>query len=277
MLKKINQSVNYIHSIIKGQPKTAIVLGTGLSKFKSEVSVLKEISYDCIPNFPKTSVEGHKGKLIHALHKGSEILIMQGRSHFYEGLSMEDLVYPIRVLKYLGIENLILSNAAGGLDENYAIGDIVLITDHINLMPNPLIGPHIAEFGERFPDMSLVYDPVLIQKANEIAKTNKLKIHNGVYVAVTGPTYETPAEYKYLRIIGADVVGMSTVPEVIVARQMNIKCFAMSVVTDLGVMGRIEYLTHEMVQKAAEEAEPRMAVIVKELLEVLNNNENFND
>ena len=266
MLNSIQKSAEFIRTKIKGNPKTAIILGSGLGGFINEVEVLNSISYKSIPEFPDTSVEGHSGMLVEAIANGEKILIMQGRIHFYEGHSIDRLVYPIRVLKQLGIENLILSNASGGMNENFKIGDLMILNDHINLMPNPLIGKHIPEFGARFPDMSEPYSKTYIEKAKSIAKKNDIKIHEGVYVAVTGPTYETPAEYKFFRIIGGDVVGMSTVPEVIVANQMGMKCFAVSVITDLGVPGHIEYITHEDVQKAAAAAEPKLTRIVKELI-----------
>lgn len=266
MLEKIKKSADYIRNQIDGSPKSAVILGSGLGGFINDLEIIQTIPYKSIPEFPETTVEGHSGALVHARIKGVELLVMQGRIHFYEGHTIETVVYPIRVMKYLGIENLILSNASGGMNENFEIGDLMIINDHINLMPNPLVGPHISEFGERFPDMGEAYSKTYIKTAHEIAEKNNINVHEGVYVAVTGPTYETPAEYKYFRIIGGDVVGMSTVPEVIVANQMGMKCFAISVVTDLGVPGKIEYITHEHVQKAAAAAEPKMAKIVKELV-----------
>lgn len=266
MLEKIKKSAEYISNQIDGSPKSAVILGSGLGGFINDLEVIQTIPYKNIPEFPETTVEGHSGALVHARYKGVELLVMQGRIHFYEGHTIETVVYPVRVMKYLGIKNLILSNASGGMNENFEIGDLMIINDHINLMPNPLIGPHIAEFGERFPDMGEAYSKGYINTALEIAERNNIHVHEGVYVAVTGPTYETPAEYKYFRVIGGDVVGMSTVPEVIVANQMGMKCFAISVVTDLGVPGKIEYITHEHVQKAAAAAEPKMATIVKELV-----------
>jgi purine-nucleoside phosphorylase len=266
MLEEIKNSVDYIRDQIKSEPKFAVILGSGLGGFINDIEILNELPYDSIPDFPKTSVEGHSGKLVHARHNGVEMLIMQGRIHFYEGQPMETLTYPIRVFKAIGIETLILSNASGGMNENFAIGDLMIIDDHVNLMPNPLVGPHKPEYGARFPDMSDAYDAGLIKKAQDIAAKNDIKVHQGVYIAVTGPTYETPAEYKAFRILGGDVVGMSTVPEVIVARQVGIKCFAISVITDLGVPGKIEYMTHEFVQEAAAKAEPKMATIVKGII-----------
>ena len=266
MLNKIRKSADFIQQKIHCKPKHAVILGSGLGGFINDLDILEEILYEEIPDFPNTTVDGHSGKMVLARYKNTEILVMQGRIHFYEGLPMELITYPIRVFKELGVETLILSNASGGMNENYNIGDLMIIEDHINLMPNPLVGPHNPEFGARFPDMSEAYDIELIKKAGKIALENQIDVHKGVYVAVTGPTYETPAEYRYFRIIGGDVVGMSTVPEVIVARQMGIKCFAISVVTDLGVPGKIEYMTHEFVQQAASKAEPKMAAIVKGII-----------
>lgn len=266
MLQKIKKSASYILENIEGNPKSAVILGSGLGGFTKDIEILKTIPYSSIPDFPQTTVEGHSGALLHARANNKEFLVMQGRVHFYEGHSIDTIVYPIRVMKYLGIENLFLSNASGGMNENFEVGDIMIINDHINLIPNPLVGAHNPEFGARFPDMGEAYSKEYIQIAHEIAKENNIKVHEGVYVAVTGPTYETPAEYKYFRIIGGDVVGMSTAPEVIIANQMGIKCFAISVVTDLGVPGKIEYITHEQVQIAAAAAEPKMATLVKELI-----------
>jgi purine-nucleoside phosphorylase len=269
MLEKIRKSVEYIKALIDGNPKTGIILGSGLGGFTKEIEIIKSIPYHSIPEFPDTTVEGHSGMLLHARVEGIDVLVMQGRIHFYEGHNISRIVYPVRVMKYLGVENLILSNASGGMNETFQVGDLMIINDHINLMPNPLVGPHETEFGARFPDMSEAYNLNYINKAKEIALKNGIHIHEGVYVAVTGPTYETPAEYKFFRIIGGDVVGMSTVPEVIAANQMGIKCFAVSVVTDLGVPGKIEYMTHDQVQKAAAAAEPKLSLIVKELIKTM--------
>jgi purine-nucleoside phosphorylase len=191
---------------------------------------------------------------------------MQGRFHFYEGYTMEKVTFPVRVMKLLGIKNLIVSNASGGVNPDYKIGDLMIIADHICLIPNPLIGENIDELGPRFPDMSESYDKKLIKLAEGIAAENNLPVKKGVYVALTGPTLETPAEYKHMRIIGGDTVGMSTAPEVIVARHMNIPCFAMSVITDLGVPGKIQKVTHEEIQKVSEVAEPKLTLIIKELI-----------
>jgi len=191
---------------------------------------------------------------------------MQGRFHFYEGYSMEKVTFPVRVMKFLGIKNLILSNASGGVNPDYEVGDLMILEDHICLIPNPLIGENLDELGPRFPDMSEPYEKNMIQLAEQIASENNLPVQKGVYVALTGPTLETPAEYKYMRIIGGDTVGMSTAPEVIVARHMGIPCFAMSVITDLGVPGKIQKVTHEEIQKVSEVAEPKLTLIIKKLI-----------
>jgi purine-nucleoside phosphorylase len=266
MLNKIQESVEYILSQIKKKPEIALILGTGLGDFAKSVEVKVTIPYAQIPHFPSTTVDGHAGELIYASHQGKDILVMRGRIHFYEGLPMEAITFPVRVMKFLGVHTLILSNASGGINEKFKVGDLMILSDHINLMPNPLIGRHYSEFGERFPDMSEAYSKALISLGHQIARENNIKIHEGVYLSVSGPTYETPAEYKFFHIIGADAVGMSTVPEVIVARQMGMDCFAISVITDLGVPGKIEYMTHEMVQEAAAQAEPKMTTIVNNLI-----------
>lgn len=269
MLNRIQKSVKTIRKYFKNSTDTniAVVLGSGLGDFIQQVEVVISIPFGKIPYFKKTTVDGHEGKLILAKYADKNILILQGRYHFYEGYTMEEITYPIRVLKFLGIKTLFLSNACGGMNPDYSIGDLMIITDHINLLPNPLIGKHIPEFGARFPDMSAVYDKELVKYAVEIAAQKNIKVHRGVYVGVSGPTYETEAEYKFFRYIGGDVVGMSTVPEVIVARQIGIRCFALSVITDLGIPGKIEYLSHEMVQRAASDAEPNLAVILLELIQ----------
>lgn len=266
MLETIKRSVGYVDKFITKRPEIAIILGTGLGNFRGELHITNELPYQQIPGFPVSGVEGHSGKLLIAEFEGISLLVMQGRVHFYEGFSMTEIIYPIRVFHFLGIKYLILTNAAGGMNPRFGIGELMAITDHINMMPNPLIGKHVPEFGPRFPDMSEAYDKKLIEAAFRIAGEEGIKLMKGCYVAVTGPTYETPAEYALYRRIGGDAIGMSTVPEVIAARQMGMKCFGMSVITDLGIEGQIEPLTHEMVQKAASEAEPKMATIIKRLL-----------
>lgn len=266
MLKQINQTVSFLKKKGINNPDAGIILGTGLGGLVAEIKNKIEIEYSKIPNFPVSTVEGHAGKLIFGDFGNKKVVAMQGRFHFYEGYSMEEVIFPVRVMNFLGVKILFLSNAAGGLSPDHEIGDIMLITDHINLLPNPLMGPNDIEIGERFPDMSEAYNLDLVKKAEEIAKKNNIRTHRGVYLATSGPTFETPAEYKHFRIIGADAVGMSTVPEVIAARHMGLSCFAVSIISDLGVEGRIEYVTHEIVQKAAAESESKMTHIMTDLI-----------
>ncbi len=267
MLDKIKESVNYISEIIASKPQVGIILGSGLGGLTRQIDIDKEIPYAAIPNFPVSTVEGHVGHLISGKLGGKQVIAMQGRFHFYEGWTMQDIAFPIRVMKLLGIKLLIVSNASGGLNPDFNVGDIMIITDHINLMgTNPLMGPNFKEFGPRFPDMKEAYDHNLIAKVDVIAAREGIKLQKGVYAGVTGPTFETPAEYKYLHIIGADAVGMSTVPEVITAHHMQIPVFAVSIITDLGVVGKISDVSHKMVLEAAGKAEPFMTKIIIELL-----------
>ena len=266
MLKKIKESAEFLEKKTNCHPQVGIILGTGLGGLVNEIEIEHSISYEEIPHFPLSTVEGHTGRLIFGKLGGKQVIAMQGRFHFYEGYTMEKVTFPVRVMKLLGIKNLIVSNASGGVNPDYEVGDLMILSDHINLIPNPLIGQNIAELGPRFPDMSETYCPTLIAKAEEVAKANNLPIQKGVYIALTGPTLETPAEYKYMRIIGGDTVGMSTAPEVIVARHMDIPCFAMSVITDLGVPGKIKKVTHEEIQAVSEIAEPKLTLIIKELI-----------
>lgn len=266
MLEKINETVEFLRSKGFRDPEFGIILGTGLGGLTTHIENSIEIDYASIPNFPKATVEGHAGKLIFGELGGRKIVAMKGRFHYYEGHGSEQVILPVRVLKYLGIKCLFLSNAAGGLNPDFRIGDIMIITDHINLLPNPLIGRNDDRIGPRFPDMSLPYDRDMIRKAEEVAGRHGIKVHKGIYIGTTGPTFETPAEYKYFRIIGADAVGMSTVPEVITARHMGLTCFAVSIITDLGVEGKIEYVTHESVLAAAERSEKLMTVIITDMV-----------
>ncbi len=267
MLEQIQETKLFLQSKTKIQPVVGIVLGTGLGNLSSEIKIEVAIPYSEIPNFPVSTVEGHSGQLIFGKINNISVVAMQGRFHYYEGYSLKECTFPIRVMKTLGISNLILSNASGGVNANFNIGDIMLITDHINLLPdNPLRGRNIDELGARFPDMSEPYSKKLNNKVLAIAKQNNIKIQQGVYAVLSGPTFETPAEYKYMQIIGADAVGMSTVPEVIVARHMDLPCMAMSIITDLGVDGQIVEISHEEVQEVAKAAEPKMTLIIKELL-----------
>jgi len=267
MLQKIQETKTFLESKTNTKPFVGIVLGTGLGNLSTEIEIETAIPYGDIPNFPVSTVEGHSGQLVFGTINNVPVVAMQGRFHYYEGYSLQECTFPIRVMKALGISNLFLSNASGGVNANFEIGDIMLITDHINLLPdNPLRGKNVDELGPRFPDMSQPYDKELIKNVISIAATNNIKIQQGVYAVLSGPTFETPAEYKYIQIIGADTVGMSTVPEVIVARHMDLPCMAMSIITDLGVDGKIVEISHEEVQEVAKEAEPKMTLIIKELL-----------
>lgn len=269
MLEKIKETSDYLKSRIESIPQIGIILGTGLGGLANEIKIEYSISYKDIPHFPISTVEGHSGKLLFGELGGKKVIAMQGRFHYYEGYSIDKVVFPVRVMKLLGIEKLFISNASGGVNPNYYVGDLMIISDHINLIPNPLIGKNIDDLGPRFPDMSQAYCKELITKAENIVKLNNLTIRKGVYVALTGPTLETPAEYNHMRIIGGDTVGMSTAPEVIVAHHMNIKCFAISVITDLGVKGKIKKVTHKEIQEIAEIAEPKLTLIMKELIKNL--------
>lgn len=269
MSETIKDTVNFIKTLIQDEPEVGIILGTGLGGLVREIDIKLSIPYNEIPNFPVSTVEGHSGKLIFGKLGGKNVVAMQGRFHYYEGYPMSQVIFPVRVMKYLGIKTLLLSNASGGVNPDFEIGDLMIITDHICLVPNPLIGKHNPEFGARFPDMSDAYNKELVVEAKEIAKELNINVCEGVYTATTGPTFETPTEYKYFRVIGSDAVGMSTVPEVIAARQMSIPCFAMSIITDLGVPGKIVEVTHEEVQKVAATAETKMTKIFTKLIEKL--------
>jgi len=269
MLEKITRTVQFLRSNGVTEPVAGIILGTGLGGLTEKIENNLVIDYKDIPDFPVSTVEGHEGKLIYGEFGGRKIVAMKGRFHYYEGYSSGQVAFPIRVLKYLGIKCLFLSNAAGGLNPEFEIGDIMVITDHINHMANPLIGQNDERIGLRFPDMSSAYDKTLISKAIEIADQNGIKVRKGVYIGTSGPTFETPAEYRYFRIIGADSVGMSTVPEVIVARHMNLPVFAVSIITDLGVEGKIGYTTHKSVLVEAAKAEARMTIIMTGLISSL--------
>ena len=267
MLKKISQAVEFIKSICPAKPGIGIILGTGLSTFTEEIKIEAEILYGDIPHFPVSTVKGHSGKLIFGELSGKKVVAMAGRFHYYEGYSAEEVVFPVRVMKYLGVQTLLVSNAAGGVNPEYEVGDLMIIKDHISQFTiNPLLGKNKTELGPRFPDMSEPYSKSLIQKAKEIAATSGIEIREGVYIGVTGPTFETRAEYKMIHILGGDAVGMSTIPEVIAAVHMGLQCFAMSVITDLGIRDQENKITHEEVLQAAKEAEPKFAQVFKELV-----------
>ncbi|MFT3845052.1 MAG: purine-nucleoside phosphorylase [Lacibacter sp.] len=267
ILQKIHETVAYIRSHYTDESQVGVVLGSGLGQFTSEITVEKEISYNDIPHFPVSTVQGHKGKLVFGTLGNKKVVVMAGRFHYYEGYSIQDVVYPIRVMKYLGIKSLILSNAAGGVNPSYKVGALMMIKDHISQFGiNPLIGKNIDEFGPRFPDLSEPYKKAYISKAKEIAAKLHIEVEEGVYVAVTGPTFETRSEYKMIHVLGGDAVGMSTVPEVIVAAHMSIPVFAMSVITDIGIREEENKITHEEVLEAAAAAEPKMTAIVKQFI-----------
>ena len=267
VLKELNEAVKFLQKKYKHTPQVGVVLGSGLSNFTGEIEIEEEVAYKDIPHFPVSTVEGHKSKMIFGNLGGKRVVAMAGRFHFYEGYDIRDVVFPIRVMKLLGVETLLLSNAAGSVNPSYKVGDLMIITDHISLFtPNPLIGKNIDEFGPRFPDMSEPYKQRLIHIAKDIAAKNNYDVKDGVYVAVTGPTFETRAEYKMILTLGADVVGMSTVQEAIVANHMGLDVFAMSVVTDVGIREDHNIITHEEVLAAAKHAEPKLAFIFKELI-----------
>ena len=249
------------------QPEVGIILGTGLGGFVDSIDVEYRLEYKDIPNMPVSTVEGHKGCLIFGTVAGRKVVAMQGRFHYYEGYTMKQVTFPVRVMSLLGIKSLFVSNAAGGINTSFCVGDLMIITDHINLLPNPLIGPNMAEFGPRFLDMHDCYAQAIRNKATAIAEREAIKLQYGVYVGTTGPTFETQAEYRYFKAIGGDAVGMSTVPEVIVARHMGVPCFGVSVITNCGLSD--EKGDHEDVQKQGKKAGERMARLFTELIREL--------
>ena len=267
MRKKINEAVDFIRSKYNSKPAVGIVLGSGLGSFTDEINVEFEIAYSEIPHFPLSTVDGHSGKLIFGELSGKKVVAMAGRFHYYEGYTTQEVVFPIRVLKFLGIETLLISNAAGGTNTTFCVGDLMIIKDHISMLTlNPLLGKNEKIFGPRFPDMSEPYKKYLITKAKDIALENNIELKEGVYVGVTGPTFETRAEYKMLNILGGDAVGMSTVQEVIAAVHLGLAVFAISVITDVGIREEDNAITHEEVLQAAKEAEPKLALLFKELV-----------
>jgi len=270
MLQQIQETKSFIQKQSKLKPVVGIILGSGLGKIASEITINTTIPYNEIPNFPTSTVEGHQGQLILGSINDAPVIIMQGRAHYYEGYTLKDCTFSIRVLHALGINYLILTNASGGVNPDFNIGDIMLITDHINLMPdNPLRGKNSDELGPRFPDMSEPYSQKLNLQIREIAQKNNIRLQEGVYASLSGPNYETPAEYRFIQKIGADAVGMSTVPEVIVANHMSLPCVALSVITDLGIDGKIVEISHQEVQDVAQKSEPKITLIIKELINQL--------
>lgn len=267
MLERIQRIADHLKKATNGfTPDHGVILGSGLSGLAEAIEQPQAIAYKDIPEFPVSTVEGHPGRLVFGQLGGRNVVVMQGRFHYYEGWTMDEVVLPVRVMKFLGIKKLLVSNACGGVNPAHDVGDLMIINDHINLLPNALIGRNYDKLGPRFPDMSEAYDRGMIARAKAIAEKNGIPVREGVYVGLTGPTLETPAEYRFVRIIGGDAVGMSTVPEVIAARHMGIPCFGMSVITDMGVEGRIEKTTHAMVQDVATTASPKLSRIFTELI-----------
>lgn len=270
MLAKIQETASFLQSRVKNMPKIGIILGSGLGNLADLIDVEVEMKYAYIPNMPISTVAGHNGKLIFGRLSGREVVAMSGRFHYYEGYDMKQVTFPVRVMKAIGVETLFVSNAAGGMNKEFKVGDVMIIADHINLFPeNPLRGHNYEELGTRFPAMTHAYAPELIQLAGDIANEEHIRLMRGVYVGTTGPTFETPAEYEYFRIIGGDAVGMSTVPEVIVANHAGMKVFGLSVITDLGGKDITQVPTHEEVQMAAVKASPVMAKLVTKMIERL--------
>ncbi|NNC96116.1 MAG: purine-nucleoside phosphorylase [Chitinophagales bacterium] len=265
--KHYKESFDFIRKFVDSEIRKGIILGTGLSELVARIDIDHSIDYSDIPHFPLSTVESHKGKLIFGQLEGQDVVVMQGRFHFYEGYSMEEVAFGVRIMKLLGVSDLFISNVSGSLNPEYNIGDIMIIEDHINLLPgNPLIGKNLEEFGPRFPDMLNAYSPSLVMKAYEFAKSNNYPVRKGVYVSVMGPNLETPAEYKFLRTIGADAVGMSTIPEVIVARHADINVFGISIITDLGVAGKIKKVNVAEIIEVANNTQPKLTNIITHLL-----------
>ncbi|MFV5703739.1 purine-nucleoside phosphorylase [Flavobacterium sp. XS2P12] len=267
MWEQVQETVSFIKVKIDFTPKYGVILGSGLGSFTDEMKVEFTLPYNEIPNFPVSTVQGHKGALVFGTIGDKNVVAMQGRFHFYEGYSMKEVTFPVRVMKFLGVEKLIVSNASGGVNPNYSVGAIVMITDHINMTPeHPLRGKNDERFGPRFVNMSEPYSRKMIAKATELAQELSIEVHEGIYLGLQGPTFETLAEYKMVKILGADCVGMSTVPEVIVARHMDLETFGISVITDMGNEESIGTISHDEVLEAAKNAEPKVRSLIKELI-----------
>lgn len=268
MLEEINRAAEYLRGRIAGfQPEVGIILGTGLGGFADKIEVAYVVDYTDIPEFPRSTVQGHAGRMIFGTVEGRRVVAMQGRFHYYEGYPMSQVTLPVRVMAQLGIRRLFVSNASGGINPTFRVGDLMIITDHINLLPNPLIGPNLEQLGPRFPDMHNCYDKDLIALATKIAEQERIKLQYGVYVGGTGPTFETQAEYRYFKVIGGDAAGMSTVPEVIVARHMSIPVFGVSVITNCGLSDEVG--DHEDVQLQGRKAGVRMETLFREMIKNL--------
>ncbi len=268
LLTKMNEAANMIQSRTEGMhPEIGLILGSGLGELADEIENAVQIDYSEIPHFPVSTVEGHAGKLVIGTLNGKTVLAMQGRFHFYEGYSMQDVTFPVRVMKGLGVKLLIVTNACGGMNPEFSAGDLMIIDDHLNMTgANPLIGPNDAELGPRFPDMSTAYTPELVQFTKDTAANLGIKVQQGVYAGTTGPTYMTKAELRMLRTVGGDAIGMSTVPEVIVASHMSMKVIGISCITDMAIADELEPLTHEQVVAVANRTKPKFINLVKELV-----------
>lgn len=267
MWEQVQETVSYIKAKTNFTPEYGVILGSGLGSFTDDIQIEFTLPYGEIPNFPVSTVQGHKGALVFGTIGTKKVVAMQGRFHYYEGYSMKEVTLPVRVMKFLGVEKLIVSNASGGVNPNYNVGDVVLIKDHVNMMPeHPLRGKNDERFGPRFVNMSEPYSRKMMDKAKELAQKLNIEIKDGVYLGLQGPTFETLAEYKMVKNIGADCVGMSTVPEVIVARHMEMETFGLSVITDMGDEDSIETISHDEVLEAAKSAEPKVRMLIKELI-----------
>lgn len=267
MWEKVQQTVNYIKEKTSFTPEYGVILGSGLGSFTDDIAIEFTLPYSEIPNFPLSTVEGHKGALVFGTIGDKKVVAMQGRFHFYEGYDMKEVTFPVRVMKYLGVQKLVVSNASGGVKDTYSVGSIVILKDHINMMPeHPLRGKNDERFGPRFVNMSEPFSRKMIAKAKEIAASLNIEVQDGVYLGLQGPTFETMSEYRMVKILGADCVGMSTVPEVIVARHMELETFGISVITDMGNEDSIDTITHDEVLEAARKAEPHVRNLIKELI-----------
>jgi purine-nucleoside phosphorylase len=267
MWEQVQETVSFIKGKINFSPEYGVILGSGLGSFTDDIQIEFTLPYTEIPNFPVSTVEGHKGALVFGTIGTKKVVAMQGRFHFYEGYSMKEVTFPVRVMKFLGVQKLIVSNASGGVNPNYNVGDIVLIKDHVNMMPeHPLRGKNDERFGPRFVNMSEAYSKNMIAKAKTVAQKLNIEVKDGIYLGLQGPTFETLAEYKMVKNVGADCVGMSTVPEVIVARHMEMETFGLSVITDMGDEENIETVSHNEVLEAAKKAEPNVRILIKELI-----------
>jgi purine-nucleoside phosphorylase len=267
MWELVQETVSFIKEKTNFTPEYGVILGSGLGSFTDDIQVEYTLPYNEIPNFPVSTVQGHKGALVFGTIGDKKVVAMQGRFHFYEGYSMKEVTFPVRVMKYLGVEKLVVSNASGGVNPNYEVGSIIILKDQINMMPeHPLRGKNDERFGPRFLNMSEPFSTNMITVAKESAAKLQIKVQDGIYLGLQGPTFETLAEYKMVKILGADCVGMSTVPEIIVARHMDMECFGLSVITDMGDEENIESVSHDEVLEAAKKAEPKVRELIKELI-----------